>query len=80
MPLADLITSVSASPAQVLGLEAELGRLEAGREADITVLQLADLGLPGQLAVDCAGLQRNISRVFKPKYVVRRGALACLQD
>ena len=43
MPLADLITSVSASPAQVLGLEAELGRLEAGREADITVLHLADL-------------------------------------
>ena len=80
MPLADLITSVSATSALVLGLEAELGQLEVRREADITVLHLADLELPGQPAVDCAGQQRNISRVFKPKYVVRRGALACLQD
>ena len=78
MPLADLITAVSSSPAQLIGRQAELGRLEAGREADISVLSLDQLELPGQQAVDCAGQQRNLTRLLRPRYVIRRGELATI--
>ena len=38
MPIADAVTMASTSPAAVLGLENSKGRIEAGYDADITVL------------------------------------------
>ena len=69
MPLADLITSVYLNPAQVIGLQADLGQLQSGGEADITILQVEELGLSGLPAEDCTGQQRNRAKVFRAKYV-----------
>ena len=68
-----VITSVSLNPAQLIRPQADLGQLRPGREANNAVLQVEELGLPGLPAVGCAGQQRNITKVFRPKYVIRQG-------
>ena len=78
MPLEDLITAVSVTPARVIGQAETLGSLQSGRAADLTVLQLEDV--PGLSSTDCAGVERRLERIVRPRYVVRDGVLMTVKE
>ena len=45
VPLADVVAMGTVQPARVIGRDAELGALDAGRVADVTVLRVEDAGV-----------------------------------
>ena len=58
----------------------DLGELSPGRQADITVLQLEEQGDQASVAVDCAGQKRELTRLIRPRYVLRQGVLDIVKD
>ena len=78
MPLEDLLSSVSVTPARVIGQAESLGSLQPGRAADLTVLQLENV--PGLSSTDCAGAERRLERILRPRYVVRDGVLTTVKE
>ena len=78
MPLEDLISSVSVTPAKVIGQAESLGSLQPGRAADLTVLRLENV--PGLSSTDCTGAERRLERILRPRYVVRDGVLTTVKE
>ena len=58
----------------------DLGELAPGRQADITILQLEEQGEQASVAVDCAGQRRELTRLLRPRYVMRQGVLYNVKD
>lgn len=70
MPLEDVVATVTANPAVMLGLEDEIGTLKTGREADISVLEL--VGGRFKLS-DNSGVEVAADRLIRPDFCLRRG-------
>ena len=71
MSLADVIAMATANPARALGMEDSLGSLEAGREADISVLEGV---VTGRWEVsDVRGEKLSTDLALKPALTVRAG-------
>lgn len=70
MPLRDVISAVTSSPAAAIGKDDELGMLQVGREADITILRIADCDVELE---DCLGETRRIRQRIMPVRVFRAG-------
>lgn len=73
MGLDEAVRAATAAPAAAIGLARELGRIEVGQAADLTVLELRSDGhvsLP-----DGTGEDEIIDMLLLPRLVVRRGAL-----
>jgi dihydroorotase len=70
MPEADVVRATTSAPAAAIRREERLGSLSPGREADITVLELADG--PTRLT-DGAHESIIADRCLVPRWVVRRG-------
>jgi dihydroorotase len=70
MGLPDVIRSTTSTPAAAVGRGGSLGALAPGREADLTVLELAagDWLLP-----DAAGQSEVVERLLVPRFAVRAG-------
>ena len=58
----------------------DLGELAPGRQADITILQLEEQCEQASVAVDCAGQRRELTRLLRPRYVMRQGVLYNVKD
>ena len=68
--LPDVVTMSTANPARALGEEGRLGSLAAGRQADISVLELRD----GDWTVnDVVGAVMRVSKAVVPFLTVKRG-------
>ena len=72
MPLTDIISAVTEAPARAVGWQDRLGLLQPGRQADITVLQLADADI---MVEDSLGNKRKVNKTFIPKLVFKSGVL-----
>lgn len=72
MPLTDIISAVTEAPARAVGWQDRLGLLQPGRQADITVLQLADADI---MVEDSLGNKRKVNKTFIPKMVFKCGVL-----
>eukprot|EP00051_Salpingoeca_urceolata_P035166 m.28537 g.28537 ORF g.28537 m.28537 type:complete len:417 (+) comp8866_c0_seq1:177-1427(+) len=70
MPLEAIVRATTATPAKALGLADIVGSLQPGREADVTVLQLADVDV--QLE-DVHRQRRNVTKRLVPRAVWRAG-------
>jgi dihydroorotase len=70
LSLEQVLAACTINPARVIGWQDRLGSLEAGREADIAVLQLMDE--PTRLR-DCVGGEWNVNRRIAAKWTIRRG-------
>ena len=70
LPLTDVIATVTSGPARLLGLSDGLGSLRAGREADISVLDLLD----GDFELsDNSGETVIASQMITPYFALRAG-------
>ena len=68
--LADVITMSTANPARAIGEEGRLGSLAAGRQADISVIEIRD----GDWTVnDVVGAKMRVSKAVVPFLTVKRG-------
>jgi dihydroorotase len=68
--LPDVVTMSTANPARALGEEGRLGSLAAGRQADISVLEIRD----GDWTVnDVVGATMRVSKAVVPFLTVKRG-------
>jgi dihydroorotase len=68
--LPQVVTMCTANPARAIGAEQRLGSLVAGRQADISVLDLQD----GEWMVyDILGAGLRVDRAFAPHLTVKRG-------
>ena len=68
--LDQVITMSTLNPAKAMGLEHRLGTLEAGRQADVSVLEVRD----GEWVVyDVFGGSRKIDKAVVPVLTVKRG-------
>jgi len=70
MPLADVITAVTSTPAQVIGRETEIGSLAIGREADITIFEVRDQTSEGH---DGFGHTRTLDHTIRISETIRGG-------
>jgi dihydroorotase len=70
--LAQVVTMCTANPARAIGAEQRLGKLEVGRQADVSVLDLQD----GDWTVyDILGAGLRASRAFTPHLTLKRGVV-----
>lgn len=76
LPLGELVRSTTAAPAAALGRAATLGSLAVGREADITVLELAR---GARVLVDAEGARETAEEWLVPRLVVRAGTVLELE-
>ena len=70
MPLVRVIEATTARPAQAIGWQDRAGSLTVGREADVTVLELAAVDLDLE---DCQSQMRRVRQRIIPVAVWRRG-------
>ena len=68
--LAQVVTMCTANPARAIGEEARLGSLVAGRQADISVLELRE---GDWMVYDVLGAGLRVSRAVVPFVTVKRG-------
>ena len=71
MPLTDVIASVTSSSAKAYDLYKEIGSLNAGKCADVTVLKIDDCDVKLE---DTVGLRRNVRQRIVPVAVWREGS------
>jgi dihydroorotase len=71
MDLTEVIATVTSNPAKMLGMEEKIGTLAAGREADISVLELLDGGF--ELS-DNSGISVTAKQMIVPSFCLRAGA------
>ncbi|MEO7652116.1 MAG: amidohydrolase/deacetylase family metallohydrolase [Bryobacteraceae bacterium] len=71
MPLSRVIEAATSRPAQAIGWQDRAGSLAVGREADVSVLELADVDLDLE---DCQSQMRRIRQRIVPAAVWRAGA------
>ena len=70
MKLDDVIATVTANPARMIGMSDTLGSLQVGREADISVLDLKE----GDFTMsDNSGVRVTARRMFVPEFCLRGG-------
>lgn len=70
MSLADVVATATCNPATMLGLTNEIGGLQPGMDADISVLDLRQGSWSLQ---DNTGAKMTASEVLVPRFVLRRG-------
>ena len=70
MPLADLVAAVTSRPARVIGREAEIGALEIGREADVTLFRIKNEPTDAR---DAFGQTRMLTQQIQIAGTIRRG-------
>ncbi|MGI4943067.1 MAG: amidohydrolase/deacetylase family metallohydrolase [Janthinobacterium lividum] len=70
MTLPQILATVTSNPAKMLRLEEEIGSLQVGREADVTVLDI----LPGRFELaDNSGVKMTASEMIAPAFSLRAG-------
>jgi dihydroorotase len=70
IPLADVIATVTANPAKMLHMQGDIGSLQVGREADISVLDLRD----GRFALsDNSGVTVESPQMIVAAFCLRAG-------
>lgn len=70
MTLPQVLATVTSNPAKMLRLEEEIGSLQVGREADVTVLDV----LPGRFELaDNSGVKMTASEMIAPAFSLRAG-------
>ena len=70
MPFPDVVAAVTSRPAAVLGRASEIGAIEIGREADLTLFELLDEPVEGR---DAYGHTRTLDRSIKVSQTIRNG-------
>ena len=70
MDLTDVIRLSTAGPAQIIGLDKEIGTLRAGACADVAVLRLEEGEFP---ALDCVGVEETMARRLTVAAAIRAG-------
>ena len=70
--LAQVVTMSTTNPAKAIGVEHRLGRLEVGRQADVSVLELRQ---GDWMVYDILGSGLRVDRAFMPHLTVKRGAV-----
>ncbi|MBT5709104.1 MAG: amidohydrolase family protein [Verrucomicrobia bacterium] len=70
MPLVEVVRASTIAPAKAIGWDHQIGTLEVGREADITVLHIEDSNLDLE---DCHAQLRPLRTRLIPKAVWRAG-------
>jgi dihydroorotase len=68
--LAQVVTMSTENPAKAIGAEARLGRLEVGRQADVSVLELRE---GDWIVYDILEAGLRVDRAFVPFLTVKRG-------
>ena len=70
VPLAEVIATVTANPAAMLGLTDQIGSLQVGRQADVSVLEM----LHGRFELrDNSGVVETASEMLVPAFALRAG-------
>ena len=70
MTLPQVLATVTSNPAKMLRLEEEIGSLQVGRDADVTVLDM----LPGRFELaDNSGVKVTASEMIVPAFSLRAG-------
>ena len=70
MPLETVIRCSTIAPAQAIGWDDRIGTLGTGREADVTVLEVADVDMDLE---DCQGQMRRVDRRLVARAAWRAG-------
>eukprot|EP00118_Oscarella_pearsei_P001627 m.7951 g.7951 ORF g.7951 m.7951 type:complete len:430 (+) comp20104_c0_seq2:30-1319(+) len=70
MPLVDVITAATSTPAEAIGWADRIGSLTVGRDADITVLALETCDI---MLEDTQGQMRRLTKRLIPKLVFKSG-------
>ena len=70
--LAQVVTMSTTNPAKAIGVEHRLGRLEVGRQADVSVLELRQ---GDWMVYDILGSGLRVDRAFLPHLTVKRGTV-----
>jgi len=70
--LQQVVTMSTTNPAKAIGVEHRLGRLEVGRQADVSVLELRQ---GDWMVYDILGAGLRVDRAFLPHLTVKRGAV-----
>ena len=70
--LAQVVAMSTTNPAKAIGVEQRLGRLEVGRQADVSVLELRQ---GDWMVYDILGSGLHVERAFLPHLTVKRGAV-----
>jgi dihydroorotase len=70
--LAQVVAMSTTNPAKAIGVEDRLGRLEVGRQADVSVLELRQ---GDWMVYDILGSGLRVQRAFLPHLTVKRGAV-----
>lgn len=70
LPLPEIVATVTANPAKMIGLDHEIGALKAGYAADVSVLDL----LTGRFKLfDNSGVEVVTDRLIRPVFCLREG-------
>ena len=70
MTLEDVVATVTSNPAKLLHMEDEIGSLQTGREADISVLEIME----GRFKLlDNSGVEVITDKLVRPKFCLRGG-------
>ena len=72
LSLEEVVAACTINPARAIGWQDRLGSLEAGREADITVLQLVN---DAAKLRDCVGGEMTAEQSLAVKWTIRRGEI-----
>jgi dihydroorotase len=70
--LAQVVAMSTTNPAKAIGVEHRLGRLEVGRQADVSVLELRQ---GDWMVYDILGSGLRVDRAFLPHLTVKRGTV-----
>lgn len=70
--LAQVVAMSTTNPAKAIGAEHRLGRLEVGRQADVSVLEIRQ---GDWMVYDILGSGLRVDRAFLPHLTVKRGAV-----
>jgi dihydroorotase len=70
--LAQVVAMSTTNPAKAIGVEHRLGRLEVGRQADVSILELRQ---GDWMVYDILGSGLRVDRAFLPHLTVKRGAV-----
>jgi dihydroorotase len=70
--LPQVVTMSTSNPAKAIGVEHRLGRLEVGRQADVSVLELRQ---GDWMVYDILGSGLRVERAFLPYLTVKRGTV-----
>lgn len=77
MPLAEVIRASTAAPAAAVGRGNSLGAIAAGREADLSILEIRDGSWP---VPDTEGRTETLERMLVPRLVIRAGQVTALGE